>query len=406
MRAFLFTLTLLLLLGGLVAWQLQQGAGYILIAVGPWTIEMSLWVGILLLAIIWVALLLLKAIVVRLFGPQRGVLPVWRRTRQGRFRRHREKGLQALFEGRWSRAEKILAKTGRRNDAPLLDWLAASVAALNRGDRDQARRWLANAAVQQPDGMGVRLQESRLLVAEGRHEEALPILEALHGREPLHCEVLRLLTATHRILGNWQALEKLLPELKRNSIFTDEQYLDLQLLIYGALLEQAAKAGPDTDLVPRRDRVLMVWERIPAKLRRNAGLLATFVRQLHIVGEGQLAETQLRSALKRQWTEDLVGLFGVIEHRNLTDSLATAEHWLPGHEDSAALLLTLGRLCVRLELWGKARDYFEGAARIGGGSVAYAELAALAACQGETARSAEYYRLGLEGAASAASQTG
>lgn len=396
MRKVLFILALLLLVGGVVAWQLQQGSGYILIAVGAWTIEMSLWVGILLLAAIWMVGLLLKAVVVRLFGPSRGVLPVWRRTRQGRLRRRREKGLLALFEGRWSQAEKILTKTGRKNDDPLLDWLAASSAALGRSDREQARHWLANAAALEPDGVGVRLQESRLLIAEGRHGDALPILEALHGREPLHHEVLRLLVVAHRSLGNWPSVEKLLPELKRNSIFSDARYLDLQLLVYGALLEQAARTGSDGDLVSHRDRVLMVWERIPTRLRRDAGLLAIFVRQLHIIGEGRLAETQLRGALKRLWVDELVELFGVIEHKDLADSLATAERWLPTHEHSVSLLLTLGRLCVRLELWGKARDYFEAAARVGANAAVYAELAALAARAGETARCAEYYRLGLE----------
>ena len=396
MRKMLFTFAVLLLLGGVVAWQLQQGSGYILIAVGTWTIEMSLWVDILLLALLWLVGLLLKAVIVRLFGPSRGVVPVWRRTRQGRLRRRRERGLQQLLEGRWSEAEKILTKTGRKNDEPLLDWLAASSAALGRGDYDQARRLLANAAALEPDGVGVRLQESRLLMAEGRSAEALPILEALHGREPLHHEVLRLLVISHRSLGNWQALEKLLPELKRNAIFSEARYLDLQLQVYGALLEQAARAGSDKDLVSHRDRVLMVWERIPTRLRRDTGLLTTFIRQLHIIGEGRLAETQLRGALKRQWVDELVELFGVVEHRDLADSLALAERWLPAQEHSVALLLTLGRLCVRLELWGKARDYFEAAARLGGNSAVYVELAALSARSGETARSAEYYRRGLE----------
>lgn len=396
MRKVLFILALFLLAGGLVAWQLQQGSGYILIAIGAWTIEMSLWVGILLLVAIWMVGLLVKAVAVRLFGRSRGVLPVWRRTRQGRLRRRREKGLQALFEGRWHRAEKILTNTGRKNDDPLLDWLAASAAALGRGDRQQARHLLANAAALEPDGVGVRLQESRLLIAEGRHGEALPILEALHGREPLHHEVLRLLVVVHRSLENWQSLEKLLPELKRNDIFPETRYLELQLLVYSALLEQAARMGSGEDLVSHRDRVLMVWERVPTRLRREAALLITFIRQLHIIGEGRLAETQLRAALKRQWVDELVELFGVIEHKDLADSLATAERWLPGHEHSVSLLLTLGRLCVRLELWGKARDYFEAAARAGASSAVYAELAALAARSGDTARCAEYYRLGLE----------
>ena len=36
-----------------------------------------------------------------------------------------------------------------------------------------------------------------------------------------------------------------------------------------------------------------------------------------------------------------------------------AERWLPAHRDDAVLLRTLGRLCERAGLWGKAQSYYE-----------------------------------------------
>lgn len=396
MRKPLLVLALLLLAGGAIAWQLQQGEGYILIAMGAWTIEMSLWVGVLLLALTWIAWSVLKALLIRLFGPERGLLPVWRHTRQRRVRQRRELGLRELLEGRWSRAQKILERTGRKSDEPMLDWLAASSAALERGNFKQARALIANAAAREPEGFGVRLQESRVLLAEHRYGEALPLLESLHNREPVHQEVLRLLTLSHRTLGNWLALEKLLPELKRHQILVLDEYQQLQQLVYRNLLEQVFFTASEKDLVPAKDRVLSIWERVPTVLRRNHELVATLIRQLHAIGEGRLAETQLNQALKRQWSEELVELYGVIEHRDLAASLASAEKWLPLHPSNPTLLLTLGRLCVRAELWGKAKDYLEAAIGADANSTVYAELAALSAHLGETDRSAEYYRLGLE----------
>ena len=36
-----------------------------------------------------------------------------------------------------------------------------------------------------------------------------------------------------------------------------------------------------------------------------------------------------------------------------------AERWLLEHPGDARLLLALGRLCVRAELWGKAQNYLD-----------------------------------------------
>ncbi len=395
MRKMLFALALLLLIGGAIAWQLQQGEGYILIAAGGWTIEMSLWVGVLLLALLWILATLIKAVLARLFGPERGLLPVWRRTRQRRLRKRRDAGLQDLLEGRWGKAQKAFERTGRKSDEPVFDWLAASTAALERGDLEQARKSLSRAAAHQPDGFGVRLQEARLLLREQAFEGALAVLEGLHSREPAHQEVLRLLAMTHETLGNWLSLEKLLPELKRHRVIDGSTYESLQIKVFAAELEEAGLPA-EHELVPPRDRLLAVWERVPAALRRDNGLLAVLVRQLHRAGEGRLAESQLRNALKRSWSDELVELYGMIEHRDLIESLAVAEKWLPTHPNNPVLLLTLGRLCMRAELWGKARDYLGAAEKVGGNSAVFAELAALSAHLGETGRSAHYYRLGLE----------
>ena len=42
-----------------------------------------------------------------------------------------------------------------------------------------------------------------------------------------------------------------------------------------------------------------------------------------------------------------------------TRQLETAERWLTSHNQDPALLYTLGRLCERAQLWGKAQTYLE-----------------------------------------------
>ena len=45
--------------------------------------------------------------------------------------------------------------------------------------------------------------------------------------------------------------------------------------------------------------------------------------------------------------------------KDALDRLERAEKWLQSRPDEAGLLLTLGRLCVQRELWGKAQSYLE-----------------------------------------------
>jgi HemY protein len=45
--------------------------------------------------------------------------------------------------------------------------------------------------------------------------------------------------------------------------------------------------------------------------------------------------------------------------RDALDRLERAEKWLGERPGETELLLTLGRLCVQRELWGKAQSYLE-----------------------------------------------
>ena len=68
----------------------------------------------------------------------------------------------------------------------------------------------------------------------------------------------------------------------------------------------------------------------------------------------------IEQILKRLWLEELVLEYAHLPLADLQQSLSKAEAWQDISQDSAALQLTLGRLCRRLELWGKAQDYLQG----------------------------------------------
>jgi HemY protein len=75
--------------------------------------------------------------------------------------------------------------------------------------------------------------------------------------------------------------------------------------------------------------------------------------------------------------------------------LRRAEGWLDAHPNDPALLLAAGRLCVRLKLWGKARQYLERSLALAPGAGAWEALGDACAGQGDATQAQRCYRNAL-----------
>ena len=107
------------------------------------------------------------------------------------------------------------------------------------------------------------------------------------------------------------------------------------------------------------------------------------------------AERDLGAELKRSWRQPLVRLYGIVEGPDAAKQLKRAEGWLKQHGDDPELLLATARLCLRNELWGKARSYLETVIAIRPTADAYQEYGRLLNQLGEGDAAAEAYREGL-----------
>jgi HemY protein len=108
------------------------------------------------------------------------------------------------------------------------------------------------------------------------------------------------------------------------------------------------------------------------------------------------AEKELTAALKSEWRGPLARLFGLVQGKNASKQLKQAEAWLAGHGNDPDLLLAAARLCLRNELWGKARSYLETVISLRPTPEAYQEFGQLLNRLGETDAAAEAYRDGLD----------
>ena len=76
-------------------------------------------------------------------------------------------------------------------------------------------------------------------------------------------------------------------------------------------------------------------------------------------------------------SDSLLSLYGKVQGNNISEQLITAENWLKERPNNPTLLLTLGRISLRNELWGKAKEYFEASIQLQPSLESYAELCRL-----------------------------
>ena len=366
-----------------------QDNGYVLLGRGHTTVEMSLTLFILLLLFAFVTFyVLLRMLLGSLHIPRQ--LQDWRqRRREGRAARNARRGLLELARGNWSRAERQLLRHAEQGEMPLLNYLAAARAAQKQNAPDRRDHYLAQAhRAAGEDSFAVELTQAELQIAQGQNEQALATLVHLQNRHPHHPQVLYLLTGIYVELQSWGDIKALLPALRKHRVYPREALARLEKTVELHLLRIAAAAG-------KAEALAGAWEHVSRPLRQDVDMLSCYSAWLIELGEHARAEKLLRDALRRQWHDRLVALYGRLETKEAQKTLATAEGWLKGRENNAALLLALGRLARHCELWGKARAYLEASIGHRADALACRELGELLEQMGEKAAAADCFRDGL-----------
>ncbi len=394
-RYFLITLVVLVLAAGLGI-LIERDPGYILLAIGDVAIETNFWLGLLFFAaLLLVGNWVLRAYQVGFRGTAR-LADYLSNRRQLRSQQDTNQGLIALIEGNYSRARRLLTRSMEDAEQPLLNYLGAAQACNALGETDEARIYLAKAERNtQGAGVAIELVQAELLLKNGRLEESLASLTRAQRNIAKHPSVLRLLKEVYEGLEDWDKLQDLLPDLKKIKHYDAEDLMTLRRRIaLGKLSRIRDSESASADLSAW-------WKKLSRELQQDVVVLDHYLRQLVALGEEAAAEELLRKQLRREWRREWVECYGMIAGAHADKQLLVAEGWLQERNNDPALLLTLGRLSLRNELWGKAREYFENSYRIEPGADVCAELGRLLAYLGEYERSNAFFQEGLQKSARA-----
>ena len=367
----------------------KQDNGYILLGYGDWTVEGSLALFLLLNLVLFAVLYLVVRFILRLWAVP-GRVHDWREQRgTRRAQQALTQGLVELSEGNWKGAEKDLVRFASKSDTPLLNYLAAARSAQQQGAHDRRDQYLQLAHESMPSAdIAVSLTQAELQLAHEQYEQGLATLKHLRSIAPKHTHVLKLLKELYQRLGEWQALYDLLPELKKRKVIDESEQRSLELNIFRSKLNQAAQDENPQALISS-------WRNMPMPVRNNEMITTVYANHLLNRKQFNQVEVLLREAVSRQWSNDLVELYGRVWAEDGVKQLATAEGWLKEDDRNSALLLTLGRLSLRNKLWGKARSYLEASIGIEPSVDAYRELGALLEKMDESGEALHYFKAGL-----------
>jgi HemY protein len=379
---FAFIVVITMIVGAVAAHFLIGDPGFVIISFRGHIFEMSVPILALVFFITGFSLWLIWFIVraPRKLGEAAG------RMRAGRAGQKLTMGMIQIAEGNFARGEKLLARAAAGSDAPLFNYLQAARAAHLQGQDERRDEWLKLAYEQTPEAANaVLLTQAELQLDRKQYEQALATLRRLDENSKDHSYAIALLGRLYYRLEDWTQLSDILPRLKKHGRIDQETIDKWTSRVYVENLSHAETG----------EKVAAEWAAAPKKLKGDIALLNAYYTALMRTNMHQKAEKDLVAALKQEWRAPLVKLYGLVESPDASKQLKVAESWLAQRPDDADLLLTAARLCLRTELWGKARSYLETVLALRPTPDAYQVYGSLLNQLGEGDAAADAYRAGL-----------
>ena len=170
---------------------------------------------------------------------------------------------------------------------------------------------------------------------------------------------------------------------------TSEQWQRVAVQFYRQRLAELGSTG-------NLETLQSGWKHLPSLLRQDEAVVSAYLQELLRIGAQAQAEQLLREQVQVHWNSRFVYTYGDLAAPDAAAQLSLAEGWLDQHPDDPVLLLTLGKISLRNELWGKARSYLESSIEQEPTPEAYRLLGSLLEHLEEADAAAECYRKGLE----------
>lgn len=360
--------------------------GQVLIVYPPYRVDVSLNLFIVAIVVLFIVIYAVLRIVRNIWRMPHRVAAYRARMRNEKAQGSLRDAIGNLYAGRFSRAEKAardaLAVDANQNAAGLV----GAVAAHRMHEYARRDEWLAKVDANE-------WQEARLLAtadmrAEARDAEgalaALAEMQASGGKR-IHAQQVAL--RAQQQLKNWAEVLKLAKLLEKRDA------------LHPAAAVRMRQQAAEHLLRDRRhdaDALLEVWQSLSAP-ERQSPRLADLAAELLVALERQPeARRIVEDALAHHWDARLLRRYPDTAGADALPLIQKAEGWKRDHPDDADLLVALGRLCEKQQLWGKSQSFLEAALKLSDNDAlkvrAHRALARLFENLGDEEKAARHYR--------------
>ena len=222
-----------------------------------------------------------------------------------------------------------------------------------------------------------------MLLDDQQYQLALTILQRLAAIEPNYQPALSMELKIQTRLKNWDRVLTILKLLEKTDVIEVLKIKEIRLQAHQALIKRYAHDVASLSAY---------WKKLSEEDQFNERLVLTAVPLFIAAGGHDEASKIVEMNLTKHWSSALVRLLGNCITTSPTKQLQQAEYWLMNHPNDADLLETLGKLCVRLQLWGKAESYYEASLSIEPSATRHLALANLLEQKGQLTAANQHYR--------------
>ena len=332
----------------------EYNPGNVVLFYPPYRIDMSLNLFLVMAAAVFtLTYYLMRALRATVAMPAK-VAAYRQRKRERDGNKGLRDALKALFEGRFGHAEKAAMRAAELPENAGLAALIGARAAHRM--RQSARRdnWRAGV-VNDPSLKTARLMTTtELLVDDHQPEAALDAVAELNASGQRHIHALQWSMKAHQQAKNWPEVLRLVRSLDKHKALHPALSSRLSELAYEAML---------SDSLHDAESIQRVWSTVPTSDRVKPYIAARAVAALNARGLHDEARATAEEALRAEWDDRVVRAYrdsaGPAGSPSLLAQIERCESWSKQRPNDAELALTLGSLCLKQKLWGKAQRYLE-----------------------------------------------
>ncbi|MFZ6774319.1 heme biosynthesis protein HemY [Undibacterium sp. SXout7W] len=353
MRIFIRLLILFALAVGL-AIGARFNPGNVVLFYPPYRIDLSLNFFLFLLLVLFVIVYTIITAVLTAKKMPRKVAAYRQNKRERDGNKSLREALKALFEGRFGHAEKAAVRAADLPENTGIASLIGARAAHYMGQFERRDSWLSAVEHDTTHKVARLVSMTELLVDQHKSDQALDAVRELNSSGIRHIQVLRWALKANQQAQKWQEVLKLVRTLDKHKALHPALSNRLRELAYEDLLKDH---GHDAESLRR------VWYEIPAADRKIPFVASTAADAFNSRGLFDDARTIVEKSISEEWDERLMRAYREAAASEgsaaLLSQIEYCEKWSESHPTDPELALTLGTLCFRQKLWGKAERHME-----------------------------------------------